>query len=863
VDPAVDRGLTASEVEASRHQHGRNELPAPARPSALRQLVAQVTSFFALMLWVAGVLAFVAGLPALGVAIFVVVVINGVFSFVEEYRADRAADRLQALIPRRVTVRRGGVAQIIDAADVVVGDVLVLGAGDRIPADASAVEVEGLRLDTSMLTGESEPTPVEVGDTVFGGTFVTSGEGLAVVVEVGASTRLAGISHLTVSTVRRPSPLAVELHRVVRTIAVIAVCVGVVFFGLSVLLGTELSDGFIFAVGVTVALVPEGLLPTVTLSLAVGAQRMAERHALVRHLEAVETLGSTTFICSDKTGTLTMNRMSVVAVWTPLGEATVQGRGYEPEGTITASDTVRAAVVHLAEVAARPSTSRLVERDGTWEAEGDPMEVAIEVLARRSGLDMDEVREQWPEQARFPFDPERRRMSVAVDGMLLVKGAPEAVLPRCGGRSEAQAALERLADRGLRVLAIAERHLDTALTQDDDPDAAERDLTLLGLIGLQDPPRRAAAPAIAACRRAGIRVGMITGDHPTTALAIARQLGLQGPDEVLIVHGDELPEDDQVLGALVDRDGIVISRVSPEDKLRIARALQQRGHVVAMTGDGVNDGPALHQADIGVAMGRSGTDVARESADLVLLDDDFATIVVAVELGRATFANIRKFLTYHLTDNVAELTPFVVWALSGGNVPLALGVLQILALDIGTDTLTAVALGAERPAPHTLDRPPVSGRLLDRIVARRAFGVLGPTEAFVEMAAFMAVFLAAGWRPGESFPSGDVVWQASGAAFFAVIVGQAANAFACRSTSRLPGRLGWRTNRFLLVGVAVAFAVAAFTLFVPPVADRMEQMPPTLWGWLVALTAAPAVLLADRVDKTLRHRSRRRTSVSM
>jgi magnesium-transporting ATPase (P-type) len=324
-----------------------------------------------------------------------------------------------------------------------------------------------------------------------------------------------------------------------------------------------------------------------------------------------------------------------------------------------------------------------------------------------------------------------------------------------------------------------------------------------------------------------------------------------------VVSGDELPDDDQLLGALVDRDGIVLARVSPEDKLRIARALRERGHVVAMTGDGVNDGPALHEANIGIAMGTSGTDVAREAADLVLLDDRFNSIVAGVEQGRAAFVNIRRFLTYHLTDNVAELTPFVVWAMSGGRFPLALGVMQILALDIGTDTLSATALGAEPPAPHLLEGPPVSGRLMNHTVMRRAFTVLGPTVAFFAMAAFLSSFVAAGWRPGDSFPGGHTLAAASGAAFMAVVIAQTANAFACRSSTRWPGALGWTTNRLLIPAAILELLFSLVVLIVEPVADELEHASPPMVGWVVALSGAAAILVVDALEKRARARGRR------
>jgi magnesium-transporting ATPase (P-type) len=436
----------------------------------------------------------------------------------------------------------------------------------------------------------------------------------------------------------------------------------------------------------------------------------------------------------------------------------------------------------------------------------------------------------------------------------VVKGAPDAVMPLCRGElSGARTALDAMTARGLRVLAVAERPILGAVL--DRAEDAERDLKLLGLLGLEDPPRPAASAAIEACRRAGMKVAMVTGDHPATARAIAHEVGLHR-DGAPVVEGAQLPADDE-LGEFLDRDGIVISRVEPEDKLRIARALRARGHVVAMTGDGVNDGPALHEADIGIAMGRSGTDVAREAADLVLLDDDFSTIVAAIEQGRATFANVRRFLTYHLTDNVAELTPFVVWALSGGHIPLAIGVLQVLALDIGTDTLPAVALGAEPPAPHTLEQPPAHGHLLDRNVLRRVFGVLGATEATVAMVAFFAVYLSAGWRPGRTFAEGATLLAASGATFAAIVLGQAANAFACRSSTRSPLALRLRTNPLLVVAVAVELGLLSAFLWFPPLANLLDQAPPTAAGWVVVAMAPIALLAVDGLDKRLRRNSAR------
>ncbi|WP_327092487.1 cation-transporting P-type ATPase [Nonomuraea sp. NBC_01738] len=795
-------GLTTREAARRLAADGPNRLPAPRRTPAAMVLLRQFVHFFALLLWGAAVLALLAGMPQLALAIVVVILLNGVFSFVQEHKADRAAQRLGELIPAKVVVRRDGRRAEVDAADLVTGDVVLLEAGDRICADLDLADVHGLAVNESMLTGESVPVRPERGGRVLAGTFVVEGEAEAVVVGVGGATRLAGIAALTRAASRPPGPLAVQLGKVVRMVAVIALAVGCGFFGLAVLLGMSPGQGFLFALGVTVALVPEGLLPTVTLSLARAAQRMAAKNALVRHLEAVETLGATTFICTDKTGTLTLNRMTVAEVWGSAAEA------------------VRSAVLS--------STGRLVDGKPI----GDPMEVALHVEAMRLGLDVDaEV------TARRPFDSARRRTSVVAEGVIHVKGAADTVLPLCASvPAGAEEALAGMSGRGLRVLAVARGR-----------GPRERDLDLLGLVGLVDPPRDDVAEAIWKCRLAGIKLAMVTGDHPGTARAVAAEVGLLAPGSVVLT-GPELPPDDAALGELLDRDGVVVARVTPEDKLRIARALRSRGHVVAMTGDGVNDGPALREADIGVAMGASGTDVAREAADLVLLDDHFATVVAAVELGRATYANIRRFLTYHLTDNVAELAPFAVWALSGGQIPLALTVLQVLALDIGTDLLPALALGAEPAHPRTMDGPARTGNLIDRRLTFRVFGVLGPAQALSEMLAFGGVLWLGGWTFGAA-PDAGLLAVASGTAFTAVVLGQFANAFACRSQTRWVGRQRWLDNPLLLGALAFEAAILLVFLGVLAVAGLLGGTFPSAAGWALATLAIPAVVAADATHK--------------
>ncbi|MEW1984976.1 cation-translocating P-type ATPase [Pseudarthrobacter oxydans] len=845
-------GLTSGQAAELLKQAGPNILPTWKPVPQWRKLWRELTHFFALMLWCAAALAFLADLPQLGVAIIVVVLVNGVFAHIQQERAQHAAARLRGLLPADVMVRRDGHVRKVHASELVVDDAVLLAAGDRIPADVVLATAQACAVDESMLTGESDPVPKTPGDSAWAGTFLVNGDAEATVTATGARTRLAGISALTSGAVPPPTPLSLELRRIVRVVASVALAIAALFFLISLLVGIEWRDSFLFAIGVAVALVPEGLLPTVTLSLAMGAQRMASRNALVRNLEAVETLGSTTFICTDKTGTLTQNRMNAVEVFTSGGSVHIAGEGYNPEGTVQGDGQERAAETALAALAASQGRAELHE--GQWRASGDPMEAAIDVLARRLGV----AGARMAPSRRFAFDPSRRRESAIVGHDLFCKGAPEAVLPLCSDVDGPVAdQVQLMASRGLRVIAVARRRLNgpSADWESRPSGDIERGMELLGLIGLHDPPRPDVGDVIRTARTAGLKLAMITGDHPATAAAIAREIGLMGAPE-FVLEGSDLPDDEQLLGALLDRDGVVVSRVSPEQKLRVAKALQSRGHVVAMTGDGVNDGPALREADIGVAMGLSGTDVAREAADLVLLDDHFATIVAAIEQGRATYSNIHRFLTYHLTDNVAELTPFVVWALSGGQFPLALGVLQILALDIGTDLLPALALGAEPPGKRVLSRPPERRHLMDRQLMVRVFCVLGPVEALVEMAAFSVVLFGGGWVRGEP-PDPGLLMAASGAAFTAVVLGQLANAYACRSATVPPWRLKWGSNRLLAWAVLAELAVLAACLYLPQLAALLGQAPPPAAGLLVAALAVPAVLAADWAYKGFRGRSAR------
>jgi magnesium-transporting ATPase (P-type) len=878
-------GLSPDDAAARLARVGANELPKPHGPGLIRQLLDQLFHLFALILWIAAGLAFVGAMPQLGVAIIVVILVNGAFSFAQEYRAERAVRALSALLPETALVRRGGRKQRAPAGELVPGDIVLLREGDRISADARVVESQGLKVDMSTLTGESAPVervtdalaeafsdPLEAANLVFAGTFVTSGWGTVAVAATGGATRLGSISRLTGEVIRRPTPLRLQLNRAVRVLAAFAVGTGLAFLAIALGLGTPPRDGFLFSVGVIVALVPEGLLPTLSLSLAMSATRMARRGALVRRLESVETLGSTSVICTDKTGTITTNQMTVKAVVLPHGRYTTTGSGYDPGGTILSGDGRPLTedewtdVRRLLHAAALCGDARVEQRDGRWGCVGDPTEGALLVLAKKGGVEREDQERIASRVREFPFESQRRRMStvhmLSSGGCeVLAKGSPEAILPLCKSirvdavapplgqdeEREVLAAVDSLAGKGLRVLAFARREIEGGVPQT--AVQAETEMEFLGLVGMADPVRPEVPEAVARCRQAGMRVVMITGDHPGTAMTVAREAGLAAHTVML---GSELPESDDALGNLLATHDVVLARIAPEEKLRIARALQGRGEVVAMTGDGVNDAPALRQADIGIAMGKFGTDVAREAADLVLLDDNFAHIVQAVEEGRAAFDNIKRFLTYHLTDNVAELAPFVVWALSAGRIPLMISVLQVLALDIGTDLLPALALGAERPEPGVMDRPPRprTVRLLDRSVLGRAFGFLGPVEAVVAMAMLpLGAALFFGW-PARPLPaSGAGLATLSTMVFAAIVAMQMANAFECRSNPASLFSIGPLSNRLLVGAVAVeALALVAF-VYLPPIRDALGQRPLRPAEWLPVLIAPWILLAAEEARK--------------
>jgi magnesium-transporting ATPase (P-type) len=902
------QGLSQAEAEERLRRFGPNALQTARGPSLATKFLANLTHLMAVLLWCGGLIAFIAGMPPLGIAIWLVNLINGAFSFWQEYKAEKASQALRRLLPVSARVLRDGGEQRVPAEALVPGDLMLLAEGDRISADGRLVQEAELRVDQSTLTGESHPvrktsdavrdaalSRAETPNAVFAGTHVVAGTGKAVIFATGMASEFGTIAHLTQSVPEEPSPLQKELERVTRVVTVLAVGIGVLFFLLSLAVaGVEPATGFLFAMGMIVAFVPEGMLPTVTLSLALAVQRMARRHALVKRLSAVETLGCTTVICTDKTGTLTQNEMTVTGIWLPGHSFTLTGSGYSREGQVLGADGAAASpppedLRRLLVAALLCNNARLLPQEGGGETIlGDPTEAALLVAASKAGLSSEGESRRQPRLAELPFDSRRKRMTTLhrrdAAGephsrcVAYAKGAPREVLARCsrireGGeeipldddrRARILAANDAYARGGLRVLAVALREL-AEEPEDPSAESVEQEMLFLGLAAMHDPPRPEVAEAVSRCRRAGIRIVMITGDYGLTAESIARRIGILDPrgegqggesSRPRILNGAELDGMDDAALERALRGEVILARVAPEHKMRVVRILQEMGHIVAVTGDGVNDAPALKKADIGVAMGIAGTDVAREAADMILTDDNFAAIVNAVEEGRAIYANIRKFAIYVFNSNMAEAIPFIVMLFSRGRIPLPLTLMQVLAIDLGTDMVPAIGLGAEAPEAGVMDRPPRSRKepLLHGGILARALLWYGLIEAVAAMSAYFFLNWRAGWPAAPLAGEGSLAYRmATTMTLAGVVMAQAGAVLGCRTDRVSVFRIGLFSNRLILFGIGIELLLLALLVYVPPLQRIFHTAPlgPVEWGYLAAWM--PLVFLADEARKLLVH----------
>jgi Ca2+-transporting ATPase len=907
----VQRGLSDDEARARLAREGRNELaPEPPVP-AWRRFAAQFKDVLVILLLIATAVSVAvwfyerdATLPYEAIAILAIVLLNAAMGYVQESRAEAAVAALRAMSADAATVVRGGERRRVPAAELVPGDVVLVEEGDTVPADARVVDSTALQTAEAALTGESLPVAKDakaiageaaLGDRsnmLFSGTAATYGRGTAVVTATGMRSEIGRIAGLLRETRDGPTPLQRELDRTGKLLGLVVVGIAVVMIGTIILVEdihgfAALLDVLILGVALAVAAVPEGLPAVVTAVLSLGVQRMARRHAIVRHLAAVETLGSASVIASDKTGTLTKNEMTVRVVVTTSGRVSFTGSGYAPEGEVLRDGGGPIDGALLAELdraltaAERANNAEVREQDGRWIVEGDPTEGALLVAARKAGISADALDTRLPRVGEVPFSSERKLMTTLHRDternerlVAFTKGAPDVLLARCTRelagddvrpltperRRQIEQVTESLADEALRTIGVAIRRLPGASQYADGGvvDASiEEDLVFACLVGMIDPPREEARDAVARAREAGVRPMMITGDHPRTASIIARELGIATDERVLIGAELDRLSDDELARAAADV--AVYARVNPEHKLRIVKALQRGGSVVAMTGDGVNDAPALKTADIGVAMGISGTDVSKEAADIVLADDNFASIVAAVEEGRAIFANIRKFLRYLLSSNIGEvLTMFFGVLLADviglpserGSIVLPLLATQILWVNLVTDGTPALALGVDPADAGLMAQPPrppgegvITGRMWRHIV------VLGTVMAMATL------FVLDAALPGGLVEGSGSLRQAQSMAFTTLVLAQLVNVFNARSDER-SAFVGLFSNRWLWAAIGLSLALQVLVLYAPPMQKAFGTVGLSPADWVRCAVAASAVLWGSELYKlaTRRHR---------
>lgn len=863
-------GLTASEVAVRRREIGPNRLDPPSRLRWLQSLSRQLINFFSLLLDIAAAVCFIAdsvqpgeGMAVLGWALLGVSLLNALFAFAQEMRAERAMEELRKFLPQAVRVRREAKEQEVTADDLVPGDVVLVREGDRIPADTRLVGAEGLLVNNAPLTGESRSQAltsvpakgplIDGHNILFAGCAVLRGSGIGVVFATGHRTEFGKIAALSRDVRRPPSPLQRETNRMVRVLTVIAVAMGVLFFGYGVAIGRSLWVNVVFMLGIIVANVPEGLLPTFTLALAMASLRMARKNVLVKGLGAVESLGAVEVICTDKTGTLTKNELAIAGILDPVGGAPLKD----------AADSrffLKCALI----------ASEVRQNDRGYS--GDPLDVAVaQRYAEAAGAPETILAET---QRHFPFDLEKRREAGLLanheEVVFAVKGAWESLRPLIGsirpaGSSaslpaspEALAACDSVVRRisavGQRVIAVAYRFLEKLPETEAGEETLERGLVLGGFLALDDPIRDEVPGAVRSCRDAGIAVLLITGDHPDTAAAVARRCGIltaDDPGAERIVLGVELERlRERQLVERLRHGATVFARTTPEQKMKIVTALKHLGHVVGMTGDGVNDAPALKAADVGIAMGQGGTDVARESADIVLLDNNFASIVAGVEEGRTVFANIRNFTTYVLASNIPEIAPFLLYIMLP--VPLALTVIQILSIDLGTDLLPAIGLGQEPPERDTMRRPPRrrTDRLLSFPLMKTAYLFLGMIEASYSLLLFFFVLWDGGWRWGEELAASDPLYRsATGITLATVVLMQIGNVLGRRSRHGVGLDAGLWQNRLMLLGILVEAVFSWTILYFPPANALLGTGPVALPFYALAWAGIPLMFGLDLIRK--------------
>lgn len=848
------QGLTDDEAKKRLEKYGKNVIAQTKGKSAIWKFLRHFTDLFAILLFFASILSLIADMPSLSMTILLVILVNAVLGYVQEWRAEKAMEALRRWIPQHAKVIRSGELQMTPVEEIVPGDIIVLEEGDRVSADARLFEAFELWTNNVPLTGESAPQPRSIESStehvqvefdspnlVFMSTSVARGLGRAIVTTTGMNTRFGTIASLTQEIQDPVSPLTKEIAYVARIDFIAAVGVGLLFFAItSTFMHLAPYEAVLFMIGVMVSCVPEGLQVTVSTSLALSVLKMAKHNVLVKRLSSVQTLGSTTVICTDKTGTITKGEMTVNKIWMPDFIVEVSGAGYEPIGTFTVHGELMsrekdARLKRLVEAGALCNNSKLTppsdERE-PWKAIGDPTDAALLALALKGDLNTEEILSKKPRLSLLPFDSDRKRMtSIHVSNdctVAYVKGAPRGIVSASSRieTPDGEAALSsewlalvndkirELGDLGLRLIAIAYRKIEK--TDHFRSAEVERDLVFLGLVAMQDPPRPEVHEAVQKAKYAGIRIKMLTGDYGPTAKSVALQVGMVEPDQCSVVRGVDIDKmNDSQLQDLLKQENVIFTRVAPEQKLRIVRLLISSGEVVAVTGDGANDAPSLREADIGVAMGVSGTDVAKESSDMVLLDDSFASIVRAVESGRAIFDNIRRFVAYVFAHNWAELSAYLLYVLF--SIPLPLLPLQVLAIDLGIDVLPSLALGLEPVEPGTMMRPPRSPteRLFGRSTLLRSL-YLGGFVSLVALVACFRTWFAGGWVWGLQLAASDPLYiKGTTMTFAGIAVAQVGSVLVLRAGRSSKPKTSLSDMRWILLGIAGQLSATIAIVYVP------------------------------------------------
>jgi Ca2+-transporting ATPase len=885
---ASPNGLTTEEAKTRLKKHGFNTLVEKKNRRFAYRLLSHFKDLFGVLLLFASVLSAVSGLWELSLIILGVVLLNIFFSLFQESRAEKAMQTLRHWMPEYAKVVRDGELQKVLVREIVPGDVIVLEAGDRVPADARLIAAFDLWTNNVPLTGESEPQPrsarlvkavdrayLDSPNLVFMSTSVAKGRGKAVVFATGMDTQFGKIANLTQTIQEEASPLQKEIGNMAKYDFIIAVVVGTVFFSASlVLLNLNFYSSILFMIGVMVACVPEGLQVTVSSALAINVLKMVKQNVLVKRLSAVQTLGSVTVICTDKTGTITKGEMTVKKLWVKDRVVEVSGIGYSPQGAFTLNgkelkkhDAV--AVEKLLEIAALCNSAKInppSDKNAAWSVIGDPTDGALIVSALKYGINVQNRLAEKPVIHIMPFDFTRKRMTTVHklngDVLIYTKGAPRNILSVCNkilvdSRVEeftrknlrsAEAKIREFANEGLRVIAVACRKLPKNEYSKDTE--AERDMVFVGLAAMRDPPRLEVKAAVAKAKQAGIKTVIITGDYGPTAQVIAREVGIVDAECCNIVRGVDLDAlDDAAIVEAVKRGNVIFARVSPEQKLRIVEVVKESGEVVAVTGDGANDAPSLKEADIGVAMGTSGTDVAREAADIVLLDDSFESIVKAVESGRAIYENIRKFIVYVFSHNWAELIPYMLYALL--EIPLPLLVVQVLAIDLAIDVIPSLALSREPPEAGIMQEPPRSlrERLFTAKVFMRSF-YIGVIIAIGAMFGCLSTWMAGGWHIGLPLSSDSPVYIKGVTMTFAgIVVAQVGNVLACRTSKVSVFKTKLSTNKWIILGIVAQLSILSFLIYAPFMQPFFGTTALGVEDWAFLASLALIVVFAEEIRK--------------